>query len=133
MSDLLDLFWLGLLAASAGWTSFFSLFSRPQIRGWRNLGLLAGFMLGVAMLVALPWQQALATWSVIGLTGGLFYLAYEFVAYLRMPERTRDDRPSLAVLLHGLVLWPVMLPEAFEYLLTELGVLKAAPQAAGDA
>lgn len=133
MSEFVDLLWLGLLAASAGWSSFFSMFNRPHIRGWRNLGLLAGFMLGIAMLVALPWQNALVTWTVAGLTGGILYLTYEVVAYLRLPERTRDARPKMGVLIHGLLLWPVMLPEAVEYLLTELGVLKAPPQAPGGA
>lgn len=85
------------------------------------------------MLVALPWQQALATWTLAGLAGGVLYLAYEVVAYLRLPERARDARPGLGVLFHGLLLWPVMLPEAVEYLLAELGVLKAPSQTSGGA
>lgn len=129
MMHFVDVFWLGLLAASAGWSSFFSLFNRPHIRVWRNLGLLAGFVVGVAMLVALPWQQALATWAVAGFAGGILYFVYELVVYLRLVEKTQEARPDPGVLVHGLMLWPVMVPEAVESLLAELGVLKAPPQA----
>lgn len=129
MSSPVDLCWLGLLAASAGGSAFFSLFQRPHVRAWRNLGLLAGYALGIALFVALPWRQALVTWAVAGLAGGSFYLLHELVAWLRMAEKTADARPKPGVLLHGLLLWPVMLPDAVEHLLAELGVLKAAPDA----
>ncbi|MFC0682940.1 hypothetical protein ACFFGH_34360 [Lysobacter korlensis] len=129
MSQLVDPFWLCLLAASAGWSSFFSLFQRPHVRGWRNLGLLAGFLLGIAMLVALPWRQALATWAVAAVSGGALYIVYELVAYVRMPAKAPDARPRLGHLVHAFFVWPVMLPEAVEYLLAELGVLKPAPEA----
>lgn len=127
MWQLIDPAWLCVLAVSAGWSSFFSLFQRPHIRAWRNLGLLAGFVLGASMLVALPWREALATWTVAALCGGVLYVIYEVVAYVRLPEKTPGDRPGFGPLFHALLLWPVMLPEALEYLLAELGVLKPAP------
>jgi hypothetical protein len=129
MGHLMDLFWLGVLAATAGWTLFFSLFNRPQIRGWRNLGVLVGYVLGIAMFTISPWRQSLATWAAMGLLAGTFYLIYELIAYLRLTEKTPDARPKLQLLVHALLLWPVMLPEALEYLLAELGVLKPAPKA----
>lgn len=122
-----DPFWLAMLAVSAAWSSLFSLAQRPHVRGWRNLGLLAGFVLGIVMLVVLPWRQALATWAFAGLAGGALYVLYELIAGLRLPARTAESRPRLGHLVHGLLVWPIMVPEAFECLLAELGVLKPAP------
>jgi hypothetical protein len=133
MSDLVNVFWLGLLAAAAGWTTLFSMFNRPHIRGWRNVGILAGYGLGVAMFFALPWKQALGTWATMGVLGGGLYVLYELVAHLRLAEKSADSRPRLGPLLHGLFLWPIMLPEAVEYLLAELGVLKPQEEAQEDA
>lgn len=126
MLNLVDLFWLSLLAVTAAWSSFFSLFNRQHIRGWRNLGLLAGYAAGIAMFVALPWRQAFVTWGVMGVGAGVLYIVYQLVAYLGLAERSADAKPRIGRLIHGLFLWPIMMPEAVEYLLAEMGVLKAA-------
>lgn len=64
----------------------------------------------------------------MGLLAGISYLTHQLAAYLRLTEKTSDARPKLEVLVHALLLWPIMLPEVFEYLLAELGVLKPAPE-----
>ena len=118
-----NLIWLAILSGAAVWTIFFSMFNAPGIRGWRNLGWLACYITGLGMAFALPWRSSLATWVILGLSSGLFYFAYECYGYLR--SRTPDAKPRLTTIVHGLFLWPIMLPEAVEYWLTDLGILKA--------
>jgi hypothetical protein len=127
--------WVVALAATALWTTLFSLASAPGVRGWRNLGLLASYLVGVAMFVALPLLAAALTWAAFGLAGGAFYYAHEWILY-RRTRATIDTapltaprppnppaRPAAMAILHGLFLWPLMIPEAIEYLLAELGFL----------
>jgi hypothetical protein len=121
--ELISLKWLLVLAGAAAWTVFFSLFNNPGVRGWRNLGWIACYLLGLAMAVVLPWRAALVTWSLAGLTSGLVYFAYELFAYIQSPAP--DAKPRAGTLLNGLFLWPIMLPEAIEYWLADLGILKA--------
>lgn len=124
--DLISIKWLTILAGAATWTTLFSVFNAPRIRGWRNLGLLACFMLGMAMCFILPWRSALATWGVAGVFSGLVYFGYETFVYLRTSAKAAVAKPTITSIVHGLFVWPIMLPEAVEYLLAELGVLKGA-------
>lgn len=117
--------WLLMLAAAAAWSIFFSMFSKPRIRSWRNLGLLACFVLGAIMAFRLPFLSALVTWSVAGVFSGLVYFGYELWTYVRAPDKSTASRPGLRTILHGLAIWPIMLPEAIEYLLADLGILRA--------
>lgn len=100
------------------------MFDSPQVRGWRNLGLLACYVLGVVMAIVLPWRVALRTWGVIGVASGLLYVAYELFVLIRSTDRSQASRPNPMTVVHGLALWPIMLPECIEYLLADLGVLK---------
>jgi len=117
--------WLLILACASVWTIFFSMFSTARVRGWRNLGWLACFILGVVMLFVLPWLSALVTWAVAGIFSGFVYFGYEAFVYLRAKDKTKTAKPNPVSIVHGLLMWPIMLPEAIEYLLAELGVLKA--------
>lgn len=130
--ELIDRSWLSILLATLAWSTLFSMFNRPAIRGWRNLGLLAGYGAGVAMFVLLPWRSAIVTWLAVALAAGALYVTYEVVSFARATDRDGAARPSAGPLLHALLLWPVMFPEAVEYLLAELGVLKAAAAATPD-
>ena len=125
--ELISLKWLLVLAGATAWTVFFSLFNNPGVRGWRNLGWIACYVLGLAMPFVLPWRAALVTWSLAGLTSGLAYFAYELFAYIQ--SRAPDAKPRVRTLVNGLFLWPIMLPEAIEYSLADLGIMKAAPPA----
>ena len=115
--------WLVILACASMWTIVFSLFSTPGIRGWRNLGWLACFIVGVMMLFVLPWRSALVTWVVAAVFSGFVYFAYEAFAYLRARDKTRAAMPNPITVAHALVVWPIMLPEAIEYFLADVGVL----------
>lgn len=122
--DLISGKWLLLLGCAASWSVLFSMFDSPQVRGWRNLGLWACYLLGAVMAFVLPWRVALGTWSVVGVSSGLLYVAYELFAFARSTDRSQSSRPNLVTVVHGLALWPIMLPESIEYLLADLGVLK---------
>jgi hypothetical protein len=116
--------WLLILACASAWTIFFSLFNNPGIRGWRNLGWLACYGIGAFMMYELTLLVALATWSLAGIFSGLVYLGYELFVYAKAGDKTGVSKPDLFVIVHGLAMWPIMLPEAIEYLLAESGILK---------
>src|SRR5690606_5467282 len=73
MANFISISWLLILAGGTLWTTFFSLFNTPSIRGWRNLGWLACYLIGLAMFVSVPWRIALATWALAGIVSGLVY------------------------------------------------------------
>lgn len=130
MSELpLNVPWALALLVGLGWTTVFSLL-QPPLRGLRNLGILASYVLGLVMAIQAPWRDALFTWAVFALVGGLTYVMYE--AWSRSRSPAEGDRLSLAPLLHAALAWPIMLPEAVEYLLAEMGVLKPPPSAGED-
>ena len=117
--------WLALLALSALWTTGFSMFHRPALRGWRNLGWPASYVVGITMLFMQPWPAALATWAFAGLLSGVVYFGYEACSSPRQADADTAAAPSPVVILHALLLWPIMLPEAIEYWLADLGLLGA--------
>ena len=123
--------WLVLLACVVSWTTFFSFFNTPGIRGYRNLGILGSYILAPVMFVSLGWKSALATWVLVGGVSGIFYFTYEAFSYLKAKDKSEATRPKLVTIFNGLFWWPIMLPEAIEYLLAELGILKAAPMPQG--
>ena len=123
--EFISVSWLFKLGLASAWTIFFSMFNAPGIRGWRNLGWLACFVLGAVMAFVMPWRVSLATWAAAGVFSGLVYFVYELLAYVKAKDKSTAAKPNLGVLFHGLFLWPIMLPEAIEYALAELGVLKA--------
>lgn len=127
MIDYISIKWLIILVCGAGWTTFFSFFNTPGVRGYRNLGILGCYILGIIMMAALPWRIALATWTFVGVASGLLYVLYDSYAFLAAKDKTEASRPRLSTIVHGLFAWPVMLPEAIEYWLADLGILKATP------
>jgi|GEM_PF-2110405 len=112
------------LLIAVGWTTLFSMTIRQPVRGLRNLGILACYILAVIMPIRLPFGSALATWCVFGIAAGLLYNAYQGIAYLRDKSPEKTPGLSFAHFVYGLLAWPVMIPEAIEYLLADLGVLR---------
>ena len=117
--------WLLYLAIPALWTIAFSMSNSPGIRGWRNLGWPACYLVGFAMFWSVGWRQAGATWLCVGFTTGLAYYVYQAWSLSRDPEPT--IKAELSTVLHGAFAWPIMLPELIEYFLADVGILKAAP------
>jgi hypothetical protein len=107
-------------------TTFFSLFSTPAIRGLRNVGIIACYLALVVGVFKMGWKRTLLAWVIFGLLSGVLYFAYELVAHSRA-SKVDESRPSVTTVLHGLLAWPIMAPEAVEYTLADLGVLKTIP------
>src|ERR671922_675395 len=103
--------WLLILACASIWTIYFSMFNTPRVRGWRNLGWLACFIIGAIMLFVLPWGSALLTWAVAATKHGRL-----------CPIPSSWPMPSLS--------GPSCFPEAIEYFLADVGALKS--RAAAD-
>lgn len=115
-----------LLAAALVWTILFSLTATPEIRGYRNLGGLACYVIFGVMLFREPVTSALTTWAAFGVAGGLSYVVYELISRTRSRSGT-DLRVSLAHIPYGLLAWPIMAPEAIEYSAATLGMLPRVP------
>jgi hypothetical protein len=127
---MIDTKWLLYLAVPATWTIVFSMFNTPGVRGWRNLGWPACYIVGVAMLWSLGWRRAGATWLIIGFATGLLYYLYQ--AWSSRQEADPAAKARLSTILHGALAWPIMLPEVIEYSLADAGILKASTSAAKE-
>lgn len=112
------------LAAALLWTIAFSMTNQFPMRGLRNLGILACYIIGAIMFFKSEIKEALATWVLFGLLGGGLYFTYALVA--RTKTKAGDEKPkvSLSHFVLGQLAWPIMGPEAIESILAELGVLK---------
>ena len=55
------------------------------------------------------------------------YVCWEILQRLRTAAGEPKPAVSLSPLVHGLFAWPIMVPEALEYALAELGVLLPPP------
>ncbi len=117
------------LLIAVGWTTLFSLSNKLPIRGFRNLGILASYVLVIVFLFVAGWRLALVTWAVFGVAGGLLYIAWEMLERRHAAGGQQEPGGSLAPLIHGLFLWPIMVPEAVEYALADLGILPVPPSA----
>lgn len=115
------------LLIAVGWTVLFSMTSKQPVRGLRNLGILACYILAVVMLIRLRFVSAVVTWCAFGIAAGVIYSFYELVAYARDKSSDKKLGLSFSHFIHGPLAWPIMIPEAIEYLLADLGVLRAQP------
>ena len=113
-----------LLAATL-WTTAFSMTNKRPLRGNRNLGIIACYVIAVIMLFRVPFASAAVTWAAFGIAGGLLYTCYDLFAHAR--DKSPDKKPGIspATLVYGQLAWPVMIPEAIEYFLADLGILKS--------
>ena len=128
MIDTRYLAFLGIVAAT---TVFFSMFNTPSIRGYRNLGFLTIYIGSLAWFFFAPFGSIIAGWCAFGVVSGMIYYLYELISVARSKEGTKEW-PRLTTVLHGLAAWPIMLPEAIEYSLADMGILKATPILAND-
>ncbi|MFG0332074.1 MAG: hypothetical protein ACF8TS_01820 [Maioricimonas sp. JB049] len=101
-----------------------SLSIQPELRGWRNLAILASLLQGVLSPFIAGWLTALIVWSVCALVAAVAYHLYEFRAARRHPlEEGADPEPgqSIAVtFMHALFLWPLLVFDTFENTCAEL-------------
>jgi len=85
------------------------------------LGLVLSYAVLVWMLVELPWREALFTWGIFAVFGGVLTIAYELWARRRYRETGRA--PRRLIRLEGLVLWPSLVPDAVGQMLNDAGIL----------
>jgi len=116
--------YLVFLGACSVATILFSIFNAPGIRGYRNIGFLSIYVGTVISFFLVGWKPVLIGWAIFGVSSGALYYAYELFA-AASSEEEQKEWPNLTTIFHGLLMWPIMLPEVTEYLLTDLGVLKA--------
>lgn len=112
---------------AVGWTTLFSMSNKFWVRGYRQLGILVCYVLLVVMLFRVPFASALATWCLLGVSGGLVYVGYDLLVRARTRQGEKKPKVSFSHVIYGNLIWPIMVPEAVEYILAELGILKAAP------
>ena len=124
MTEYLDIPFAISLFLAVGWTMLFSLSNNPGVRGLRNLGILASYVLLPVFLFVAGWKEALVTWAVFGVAGGVIYIGWESLQRFRTPAGEEKPSVSLSSLVFGLLAWPIMVPEAVEYSLAELGILR---------
>ncbi len=107
------------------WTIFFSLFNQASIRGYRNLGILGAYICLLIFIFRAEWKSVVTTWAIFGLAGGAMYTIWEVVQRARSREEKRPEVGFMHIV-PAMALWPIMIPEAIEYTLAEMGLLKAA-------
>jgi hypothetical protein len=115
-----------VFACTVVWTTFFSCFNSPRIRSYRNLGILAAFTVGIIAPGFVGIVSGVTSWLVFALIGGVAYYLWAFWCHVARGRSVGDRIPSPIVLAHGLVMWPVMLPEAIEYAGAEAGIFRPA-------
>ena len=118
------------LSISVAWTIMFSMVTKHSIRGFRNFGILASYTLCIVFFFITKWKLVVVTWACFGISGGVIYVLYEILQNIKNSEGERQIH--FGHLVYGLFTWPVMIPEAIEYSLAELGILKSKPSAGGD-
>jgi O-antigen/teichoic acid export membrane protein len=106
------------------WTVFFACAISAQRRGYRNVGILALVVVGLVAPFIVGFTPAAVTWMAIGLVGGLLYFAWELWSYYSEGRKIGEPFPALDVIFQAIVLWPIMIPEAFEYFGAALRLLK---------
>lgn len=94
-----------------------SLSLRPEVRGWRNLALLATYVLGFVSLFAATWYWAIGIWLGIGVIVGVFFAVYELIAERSAPPEERSGF-LVSHVLYGPLAWPLMAMDLFENLST---------------
>ncbi len=125
MSDNIHISFAISLLIAVAWTTDFSMTNNPGIRGFRNLGILASYVLFMVFLFIADWKAWLVTWVVFGLAGGALYILWEVIQRLRTAAGEEKPGVSPMTFFYGLFAWPIMVPEAVEYTLAEIGVLRA--------
>ena len=113
------------LAVAFMWTTAFSMTNRFPVRGLRNLGILACYVIGISMFFVAGIKPAVSTWIMFGLIGGALYFIHDLI--VRAKAKPEEEKPAISLghFIFGQLAWPIMGPEAIEYALAELGVLKA--------
>lgn len=103
--------------------------NRFPLRGNRNLGLLAAYISPVVFIFINGFRSVVLTWLAFALLGAVIYFAWEIFQNIRVKNPDEKTKVGLGSFLTAPFAWPIMIPEAIEYFLAEVGVLKSVPVA----
>lgn len=103
-----------VLASVVLFGALVSLSLKPGIRGWRNLALLAAYVLGIVSLFVVPFLLAVVVWVCTGAAVGLVYAVFDLWTASRVSDEESKSSFQFGDVLNGPLLWPLMFMEVFE-------------------
>ncbi|HCT59076.1 MAG TPA: hypothetical protein DGD08_17890 [Gemmatimonas aurantiaca] len=115
--------WAIVLFGVLLWTTVCVVLNAALRRGMGIMGLVLSYAVLAWMVFDLPLVEALITWSLFAVLGGMLTSVYELWARRRYAGTGRRPRPILR--LTGLILWPAMVPDAFGLMLNDAGIIPA--------
>ena len=118
-----NLMWAIVLFGVLLWTTACVVLNAAFRRGMGIMGMSLSYGVLVWMLFEIPWREALATWSLFAVAGGLLTIVYELWARRRYTGTGRSPRSF--VRLTGAFLWPAMIPDAVGLMLNDAGIIPA--------
>ena len=85
-----------VLAAALLWTTLFSMTNQFPMRGLRNLGIVACYIVGFIMFFLAGFKNAFATWVLFGFIGGALYFTYDLIVRAKTKEGEKKPKISLS-------------------------------------
>ncbi len=113
------------LCIALAWTTAFSMTNKFPLRGNLNFGLLACFVSPLIFVFVSGFKSVSVTWFAFALLGALTYTAWEVFQNTKVVSPEEKGKIGFGSFLSAPLAWPIMIPEAIEYFLAEIGVLKA--------
>lgn len=118
-----NLMWAIVLFGVLLWTTACVALNAALRRGMGIMGMVLSYGVLVWMLIDVPWREALATWFVFAVAGGLLTILYESWARRRYAGTGRTPRAFVRPI--GILLWPAMIPDAVGLMLNDAGIIPA--------
>jgi CBS domain containing-hemolysin-like protein len=118
-----NLMWAIVLFGVLLWTTACVVLNAALRRGMGIMGMVLSYGVLVWMLIDIPWREALVTWLLFAVAGGLLTIVYESWARRRYADTGRTPRPFVRPI--GALLWPAMIPDAVGLMLNDAGIMPA--------
>lgn len=118
-----NLMWAIVLFGILLWTTACVALNAALRRGMGLMGLTLSYAVLVWMFVDLPWREAVVTWSVFAVFGGVLTMVYELWARRKYADSGRTPRTIVRV--EGLFMWPALVPDAVGLMLNDAGIIPA--------
>ena len=118
-----NLMWAIVLFGVLLWTTACVALNAALRRGMGIMGMVLSYGVLVWMLIDVPWREAVATWSLFAVAGGLLTIVYESWARRRYAGTGRVARRFVRPI--GALLWPAMIPDAVGLMLNDAGIIPA--------
>lgn len=119
----INLMWAIVLLGILLWTTVIVVLNAAMRRGMGIMGLALSYAVLLWMAIELPWREAVVTWTLFAVAGGILIFFYEIWARRKYAAAERAPRPFVRV--SGIWLWPALIPDAVGLMLNDAGVLPA--------